>query len=278
MNRFPQNTLILLLGAWSLLTAFAQEGTPPFTPPAEMQESPKPVEKTPEAEPVTEIPVSPTPTPTVTPSPEPEPAKVLSPATAPAPAPVRLKGFAELPAKVQELVLGAFRLNNLNLSYKYGAADPSLGGMDCSGTVYYLLRELGWKNVPRQADAFYRWVWQSGQFVAVNGTTFDSYEWKNLRPGDLLFWTGTYAVSKDRDPAISHVMIYLGVDQDTGRRVMFGASDGRRYQDKSRSGVGLFDFNLPVIGKTDSGRQPRFIGYGRIPDPPEIKTSQVTKP
>jgi len=286
------DTLFLRVLFYVLLAApalLSQEGNPPFTPPlaeeVPVQSPPVPAPE-PAPEPVvlpsaSEVtPAIPTPLPTSTPTPTPvslieKIKEALTPESQPS---VVLKEFATLPPRIQELILAAFRLEKQNLSYKFGAADPSKGGMDCSGTVYYLLRELGWKNVPRQSDAFYRWVWEAEQFVAVNGTTFSSYEWKKLKPGDLLFWTGTYTVSKDRDPAISHVMIYLGVDEKTGRRLMFGASEGRRYQDKTRSGVGLFDFSLPVMGKTTNGRQPRFIGYGRIPNPSEPKISQATNP
>jgi peptidoglycan DL-endopeptidase CwlO len=267
-------SLVWLLGTGPLL--FSQPISPPFTQPPTLENEGVPLlpdTNQPSA------PASPTPEVTTLPTPTPNPTAVPEAAPKPpAPAPFRLKGLTECPPHIQELIRSAFRLEEQKLSYQYGSADPSKGGMDCSGTVSYLLRDSGWKKVPRQSDAFYRWVWESGNFVAVNGTTFESFEWKKLKPGDLLFWTGTYAVSKDRDPAISHVMIYLGLEEVTGRRLMFGASEGRRYQDKTRSGVGVFDFYLPVIGKTEGGRQPRFIGYGSVPGLPDTLKTQVTNP
>lgn len=176
----------------------------------------------------------------------------------------KLRGFESYPQEIQSVVRMAFELHDLGLRYEFASADPSVGGMDCSGSVNYVLNKLGWKNVPRPSDGFYRWVWEAGTFSAVNGTTFESYEWQNLKPGDLLFWAGTYTVEAKRDPAISHVMIYLGEDAKSGERVIFGASEGRRYKGERRSGVGLFDFDLPPA-PTDGQTGPQFIGYSPIP-------------
>jgi hypothetical protein len=43
-----------------------------------------------------------------------------------------------------------------------------------------------------------------------------------------------------------------------------GASEGRRFNDVSRSGVSVFDFEMPRHAKGDTGTS-RFIGYGAIP-------------
>lgn len=177
--------------------------------------------------------------------------------------------FEEYPAHVKKIVYKALELHDRELAYQFGSADPSKGGMDCSGAVHYLLEEVGYKDLPRPSDGFYRWVWEADEFHAVNGHTFDSFEWSELTPGDLVFWTGTYAVDSNRDPAISHVMIYLGEDRD-GRKYVFGASDGRRYRGERRPGVGLFDFNLPPPPDGSGTLQANFIGYGSIPqEPPE---------
>ncbi|MEP7072307.1 MAG: peptidoglycan endopeptidase, partial [Verrucomicrobiota bacterium] len=85
------------------------------------------------------------------------------------------------------------------------------------------------------------------------------------RPGDLLFWTGTYSI--ERDPPITHAMIYLGREKKSGKRVMVGASDGRTYDGQQRFGVSVFDFKIPKPETGDSGKlRPNFIGYGHIPD------------
>ena len=53
----------------------------------------------------------------------------------------------------------------------------------------------------------------------------------NSKPGDLLFWTGTYSV--ERDPPVTHTMIYLGEEKKSGKPIMVGASDGRTYEGRT---------------------------------------------
>ncbi len=154
-------------------------------------------------------------------------------------------------------------LTNQDLKYTYGSADPENGGMDCSGFIYYVLRENGVKDVPRDASGQYVWVRKSGNFRAVLSRDLDSFEFNELKPGDLLFWTGTYDVEKD--PPVTHTMIYLGENKETGKPVMLGASDGRTFEGKRMSGVSVFDFKTASKKATSSGRHPRFVGYGRIP-------------
>jgi len=195
-----------------------------------------------------------------------------------------LREYESQSPQVKRLLAHALALTTLDLSYKYGSSDPKSGGMDCSGTVYYLLNEAGLKDVPRDASEMYKWVWTRGRFLAVNSSNPDTFELALLKPGDLLFWTGTYRV--DRDPPITHVMIYLGIDRHTGHRVMVGASDGRTFEGKSRYGVSVFDFTLPrqteladtqAEGSSGADLKSRFIGYGSIPGLDEIDGSDDSK-
>jgi cell wall-associated NlpC family hydrolase len=188
--------------------------------------------------------------------------------TAPAPpsvhttslTPADLKEYADLSPSIQALIAHGLELTKLNLKYEYGSDDPEKGGMDCSGTVHYLLEQTGLKDVPRDATGIYTWAWKEGHIQPVASSSLKSFELDRLKPGDLLFWTGTYDVQ--RDPPISHVMIYLGTNRETGRRVMVGASEGRTYGGKSQYGVSVFDFVLPGSSRESSGR---FIGYGPVP-------------
>jgi hypothetical protein len=175
-----------------------------------------------------------------------------------------LREYSAQPPQIQRLLSHALALTTQNLSYKYGSCDPKSGGMDCSGTVYYLLQDAGVKDVPRDASEMYKWVWTRSRFRAVVSPNLDSFEFAALKPGDLLFWTGTNDV--DRDPPVTHVMIYLGVNRLTGRRVMVGASEGRRFNDVSRYGVSVFDLELPRKRAAGDPGTSRFIGYGAIPD------------
>jgi len=179
-------------------------------------------------------------------------------------APDAIKGFKDYPASVQRLLVSALELTTRDLDYKYGSADPATGGMDCSGFVYFVLKQNGVDDVPRDSSEQYVWLRRARRFEPVLSQKDDSFELENLKPGDLLFWTGTYSI--ERDPPITHAMIYLGRERKTGRRVMVGASDGRIYQGESRYGVSVFDFKIERAGKRDEGRlHPTFVGYGHIP-------------
>jgi peptidoglycan DL-endopeptidase CwlO len=227
---------------------------------------------------------SPTPTPTATatpeetptPSPTETPEGTATPSATARPTPQRkgapnvtvspeeIMGFDTYPPKVRQLIEAGLELTRQNLGYTYGSADPANGGMDCSGFIYYVLRQDGFPNVPRDSSQQYVWVRKAGNFNAVLSRKEDSFELDALKPGDLLFWRGTYNI--DRDPPITHVMIYLGREKGTKKRIMIGASDGRTYDGKQRFGVSVFDFKLPPPpNSTDAKLSPVFVGYGRIP-------------
>ena len=76
----------------------------------------------------------------------------------------------------------------LGTPYKYGGASPSTG-FDCSGLVYYVLKQLGYSPY-RSSSAQYA----MGTYVAKS----------DLQPGDLVFFANTYKAG------ISHVGIYVG--------------------------------------------------------------------
>ena len=72
--------------------------------------------------------------------------------------------------------------------YVFGASSPSRG-FDCSGLIYYILRQRGY-NPPRVAAGYRNY----GTAVAR----------KDLKPGDLLLFANTYK------RGISHIGIYIG--------------------------------------------------------------------
>jgi peptidoglycan DL-endopeptidase CwlO len=179
--------------------------------------------------------------------------------------PTDLHEFSSQSPKVQELIRSALALTERNLGYTYGSSDPNSGGMDCSGFIYYVLTNAGFKDVPRQSSDQYLWVRKNSVFHAVLSRNSDTFELKQLRPGDLMFWSGTYQIN--RDVPITHVMIYLGTEKKTKKPVMVGASDGRSYNGERRFGVSVFDFKLPngTPNKTDPDLTARFEGYASIP-------------
>lgn len=166
-----------------------------------------------------------------------------------------LADFNDYPPAVKELIQEARKLSKKNLTYLYGSADPKNKGMDCSGTINYLLKQNNIQS-PRQANELYLWVQNHGKLHKVSSGFFGKDKLKDLKPGDLLFWSGTYKVN--RTPPITHVMLYLGKNK-YNQPLMFGSSNGRPYQHKSMYGVSVFDFTYPYY---DSGK---LVGYGCIP-------------
>lgn len=196
--------------------------------------------------------------------------------------PSEIEGFDAYPEPVRKLLTAALDLTKQNLTYTYGSTDPKNGGMDCSGTIYYLLNQAGFTNVPRQANEQYDWVRQKSRFYAVLSKKQDNFELREMRPGDLLFWTGTYRV--DRDPPVTHVMVYLGKRKKDGHRLMFGSSDGRPYDGQRRNGVSVFDFKMPAAKSGDAAdaatsaapdNAPDFSGYGPIPGMTDLADAAI---
>jgi peptidoglycan DL-endopeptidase CwlO len=177
-------------------------------------------------------------------------------------APEEIMEFHAQPAGVRKLIEFSLDLARQNLTYTFGSADPANGGMDCSGFIHYLLRQHGLTQVPRDSSALYLWVRKARGFRAVISRKPDSIEMDELLPGDLLFWIGTCAT--DRDPPVSHTMLYLGTEKATGAKIMVGASDGRTYKGQKRNGVNVFDFAMPRTPINGDSRS-TFIGYARIP-------------
>ncbi len=213
------------------------------------------------------------------PSPSPKAAPKETPADSPAPAaqssppgvkvasllPSQMRDFDAQPPRVQQMLRDALSLTQQNLSYKYGSADPAKGGMDCSGFIYYVLSNAGYKDAPRDSSQQYLWVRKNSNFHAVLSRNADTFELDDLKPGDLMFWSGTYQVN--RDIPITHVMIYLGREKGSGKRIMVGASEGRTYDGQQRYGVSVFDFKLPngQPNKTDPDLTAKFEGYASVP-------------
>ena len=63
----------------------------------------------------------------------------------------QLQNFDKYPPVTKKLIKEGLDLTKLNLTYTYGSADPKNAGMDCSGTIYYLLQRMNVKDVARKA-------------------------------------------------------------------------------------------------------------------------------
>lgn len=186
--------------------------------------------------------------------------EVRRPAAVSSMAESELADFDQQPAPVRRLIQEALKLTTQQLTYVFASHDPARGGMDCSGTIYHLLQKAGITGVPRQSDQICAWVRDRGALHRTEkADTLEHSEFTRLKPGDLVFWSGTYDATRRAIP-VTHVMLYLGRNKATGRPVVFGASDGRRYEGQRRTGVSVFDLALPRPGSNAS-----LYGYGAIP-------------
>ncbi len=175
-------------------------------------------------------------------------------------APQDLVEFEHLSEPVKQLIENALLLTTKNLTYQFGSNSPENHGMDCSGTVQFTLQASGVAEVPRSSHTIYLWAEEQGTLNSTRGVeSIDDPVFETLRPGDLLFWEGTYDTAK-RNPPISHVMIYLGRLKADGQGVTFGSSDGRHFRRKRNNGVSVFDWKMPRPGSTS-----KFVAFGRVP-------------
>ncbi|MDB6076369.1 MAG: cell wall-associated NlpC family hydrolase [Akkermansiaceae bacterium] len=171
--------------------------------------------------------------------------------------PEELREYATLDPNRKKLIDAALDLaaGEQWLTYTYGSAEPSNGGLDCSGSMYYLMQQVK-IDPPRTSRDQCEWVKDANKFTEVpsTATSLDDPAFDKLTPGDLLFWSGT---TGGDEGTVSHVQMFLGHEKSDGLAVMVGASDGRSYRGKRRDGYGVFDFKLPVAGS-----KAHFLGYG----------------
>ncbi len=174
-----------------------------------------------------------------------------------------LSGFDSLPADRKELIEGAIAVARDSpwLPYRFGGSTPTAGGFDCSGAMCYILKGTGLEPPRTSADLFL-WLKKAGRLneVPASATDLKHPSFEDLRPGDLLFWEGTYAPSDGRKVNITHVALYLGLEKKDDRPVMINSTDGRSYRGRQANGYGVYDFRLPK-----AGARARFIGYGTPP-------------
>ncbi len=173
--------------------------------------------------------------------------------------------------EVKKLIEVSLELTRKKLRYRFGSNSPDKGGMDCSGTVQCALSGYGFTELPRSSHDFWTWAKTSETLKPTPGvvSTTDPV-FQDLRPGDLLFWEGTYETG-DLVPPISHVMIFLGTLKADGQGVLFGASEGRYYRGKRIDGVSVFDWDLPKPGSSS-----KFVAYARIPGLRKTETAPAT--
>lgn len=116
----------------------------------------------------------------------------------------------------------------VGVPYVWGGHSPK--GFDCSGLVYFVLRSIGVKGVPRTSEEQWGWV----QHVPAN----------QVQPGDLIF------LNFPGESSPGHVVIYLGKN-----RVLQAPMTGQNVQ--------IDSFSPKPAGSKEWGGT--IVGYGRIP-------------
>lgn len=182
-----------------------------------------------------------------------------------------LKGFNDLPEERQKLISMAIEAGKevLGMPYKYGGNGAKDGGFDCSGAMHYVLQKVG-IDPPRTSSDQYLWVKKHSDFHEVSKAATDTEDksFANLKPGDLVFWSGTYLPNDSRTTRITHVAMYLGLERKDGRPVMINATDGRSYRGEKGNGYGVYDFRVPR-----GGSKSKIVGYGTPPGLEPVKPS-----
>jgi cell wall-associated NlpC family hydrolase len=174
-----------------------------------------------------------------------------------------LRGFDELSESRRKLITVAIEAGKqtAGMPYLYGGNGAEDGGFECSGAMYFILRKAGLKP-PRTSSDQFLWIRENSKMHLVPLAARDLTHaiFSDLKPGDLVFWSGTYEPDDGRLVKITHLAMYLGIEKKDGLAVMINASDGRSYRGKKGNGYGVYDFRVP---KADS--KSRLVGYGTPP-------------
>jgi cell wall-associated NlpC family hydrolase len=109
----------------------------------------------------------------------------------------------------------------LGTRYRFGASTKTTKAFDCSSFVKHVIKKSKHKNLPRTASA------QASIGKHVNK--------KNLKPGDLVFFKGTYK------RGISHVGIYIGnnkfIHASSGAKRVTISSLSKKYYKRHYAGA-----------------------------------------
>lgn len=188
---------------------------------------------------------------------------------------VDLMDFGLLPEDRRKLIEAAIAVARDSpwLPYTARGSEPSDGGFDCSGAMYFVMRRTA-LDPPRVAAAQFRWLERNDRLhlVPANAVNLNDPGLKDLRPGDLLFWGRPGSVDAGVKIVITHLAMFLGYETKDHRAVMINSTDGRSYRGVKANGYGVYDFHLPAAGSRIS-----FIGFGSppgiavMPMPPESK-------
>lgn len=156
--------------------------------------------------------------------------------------------------------------------------------MDCSNTARYLYKVTTGINLPRTASDQYYYLHLQGKAWDVpcnsQGWADGTFLREHLKPGDLLFWENTYR--PERNPPITHVMIYLGVNAQ-GQWLMAGSQSSSGGEHNRRNGgpdIYVFRPSQPCGGYTTwlgmVHHRGRFCAFGRPLEADPSKLAMAT--
>jgi hypothetical protein len=145
--------------------------------------------------------------------------------------------------------------------------------LDSSGFVQYAYKTIFGIQLPRESIGQYRYLFSKNLILNTpkreTGEIDQEELNRNLKKGDLLFWINTHSdIPTDRNPPISHVMIYLGKSK-LGNHIMVGVGSKGIGKNTDSGGVDLYLFSPEkFMGcvRDESGScslNSEFIGHGR---------------
>lgn len=143
---------------------------------------------------------------------------------------------------------------------------------DCSGSAKFIYEKALGKKLPRSSYAQYLEMKEKNLYFEINPNEKGVFDFeqlkKNLKIGDLLFWINTHSdIEPDRNPPVSHVMIYLGYTKDGKMKMGGGATFGKgEVALKGGPDIYYFDPNAKIGCVKKNGvcvKNSQFIGYGR---------------
>lgn len=182
-----------------------------------------------------------------------------------------LKDFEAMPEDRRKLLEAAIAVARDSpwLPYTARGAKPSDGGFDCSGAMYFVLRQAG-LDPPRMSSGQFEWLEKNQRLhkMPADATDLNHPGLKHLRPGDLLFWGRRASADAKTPPQITHVAMFLGHEAKDDRPVMINSTDGRSYRGVKANGYGVYDFRLPSAGSKIS-----FMGYGTPPGIAQVSST-----
>ncbi|MDX2227779.1 MAG: NlpC/P60 family protein [Verrucomicrobiae bacterium] len=170
----------------------------------------------------------------------------------------------------RKIALLCEELHQKNLKYLWASDDPAKGGLDCSGVVRHIFREVYGVDLPDESGLQYEYLKKHGQVWDARSKNWSPLK---LQTGDLIFITGTY--KSDRVSPITHVVIYINEEK------IFGAQDMGKRIDYQTPGVGFFRFKpLHPVGydgmdETRIREKPHLYSYGRFIPSAETVKKQV---